>query len=77
MFPPNSRGVPRLGLDAQRTAIANCAKAEGLQIIGEHTESEPGKGVDALERGPRLAAALKTARKALVLFSFQFSCIRN
>ena len=35
------------------------AKAEGLEIAGEHTEVETGKGADALDRQPQLAAALK------------------
>ena len=47
----------------QQTAIANFAKAEGLKVIGEYTEIETGKGADALDRRPKLAAALKAARK--------------
>ena len=38
--------------------------AEGLSIIGEYAEAETGKGADALERRPQLAAALAAARKA-------------
>src|SRR6478672_3709374 len=57
------QGRSGLGLEAQRAAIANFAKAEGLKIIGEYTEVETGKGADALERRPKLAAALKAARK--------------
>jgi DNA invertase Pin-like site-specific DNA recombinase len=52
-----------LGLEAQQAAIANFAKAEGLKVIGEYTEIETGKGADALDRRPKLAAALKVARK--------------
>ena len=33
-------------------------------ILGEFIEAETGKGTDALERRPQLAAALKAARKA-------------
>jgi len=57
------QGRSGLGLDAQQTAIANFAKAEGLKVVGEYTEVETGKGADALDRRPKLAAALKAARK--------------
>ena len=57
------QGRSGLGLEAQQTAIANFAKAEGLKVIGEYTEIETGKGADALDRRPKLAAALKAARK--------------
>lgn len=53
-----------LGLEAQRAVIARFAEVEGLEIIAEHAEAETGKGVDALERRPMLAAALAHARKA-------------
>jgi DNA invertase Pin-like site-specific DNA recombinase len=53
-----------LGIEAQRAAIERFALAEGLTIIGEYTEAETGKGADALERRPQLAAALAAARKA-------------
>lgn len=38
--------------------------AETLEILGEYTEAETGKGADALDRRPQLAAALAAARKA-------------
>lgn len=57
------QGRSGLGLEAQQAAIANFAKAEGLKIVGEYTEIETGKGADALDRRPKLAAALKHARK--------------
>ena len=53
-----------LGIEAQRAAIARFAEAEGLTIIGEYVEAESGKGADALDLRPQLAAALATARKA-------------
>src|SRR5215470_9400753 len=52
-----------LGIEAQRAAIERFAEAEGLTLIGEYTEVETGKGADALDRRPQLAAALKAARK--------------
>ena len=53
-----------LGIEAQRAAIGRFAEAEGLTIIGEYVEVETGKGADALDRRPQLAAALAAARTA-------------
>jgi DNA invertase Pin-like site-specific DNA recombinase len=52
-----------LGLAAQRAAIARFAEAEGLQLAGEFVEVETGKGHDALDRRPQLAAALAEAKQ--------------
>jgi len=52
-----------LGLGAQADAIAAFAKAEGYQIAGHFTEHESGKGADALDRRPQLAAAIKAAKR--------------
>jgi DNA invertase Pin-like site-specific DNA recombinase len=57
------QGRSGLGLEAQRAAVQAFAKAEGLEIAEEYTEVETGKGADALDRRPQLAAALKAARK--------------
>ena len=38
------------------------AEAEGLSIVAEFTEAETGRGADALDRRPQLAAALAAAR---------------
>ncbi len=57
------QGRSGLGLEAQQTAITNFARAERLKIIGEYSEIETGKGADALDRRPKLAAALKAAHK--------------
>ena len=53
-----------LGIEAQRAAIARFAEAEGLTIVAEYVEVETGKGADALDRRPQLAAALAAARSA-------------
>jgi DNA invertase Pin-like site-specific DNA recombinase len=53
-----------LGIEAQRCAIERFAASEGLTIVGEYTEAETGKGADALDRRPQLAAALAAARAA-------------
>ena len=57
------QGSPGLGLDAQRQAVAAFAAAEGFSIVAEFTEVETGKGSDALERRPELAAGLKAAKR--------------
>jgi len=53
-----------LGIDAQRAAIHRFAEAESLSIIAEFVEVETGKGADALDRRPQLAAALSKAKAA-------------
>src|SRR6187551_1473559 len=53
-----------LGLEAQRATIVRFAEAEGLSVIGEYLEAETGKGADALDRRPQLAAALAAAKSA-------------
>jgi DNA invertase Pin-like site-specific DNA recombinase len=53
-----------LGIEAQRATIARFAEIEGFSIIGEYVEFETGKGADALDRRPQLAAALAAARTA-------------
>jgi DNA invertase Pin-like site-specific DNA recombinase len=53
-----------LGIEAQRATVARFAEAEGLKIIAEYVEAETGKGADALDRRPQLAAALAKAKTA-------------
>jgi DNA invertase Pin-like site-specific DNA recombinase len=53
-----------LGIEAQRTAVGRFAEVEGITIIREFVEAETGKGADALDRRPQLAAALAAARSA-------------
>ena len=53
-----------LGIEAQRAAVARFAEAEGFTIISEYVEAETGKGADALDRRPQLAAALAAAKTA-------------
>jgi DNA invertase Pin-like site-specific DNA recombinase len=56
------QGRSGLGLEAQRAAIARFAEAEAISILDQFTEIETGKGADALDRRPQLAAALALAR---------------
>src|SRR4051794_30371565 len=56
------QGRSGLGLDAQRAAVERFAAEHGFTIVETYTEVETGKGSDALERRPQLAAALKRAK---------------
>src|SRR5580704_12474590 len=57
------QGKSGLGLEAQQAALARFAEAEGYELTQTFTEVETGKGSDALERRPRLAEALRVAKK--------------
>ena len=57
------QGRSGLGLDAQRERSAAFATQNDMEIIEAFTEVETGKGSDALERRPQLAAALNAARR--------------
>jgi DNA invertase Pin-like site-specific DNA recombinase len=57
------QGRSGLGLEAQQTAIRLFCAQHGYSIEAEYREVETGKGADALERRPELAAAMKHARK--------------
>ena len=48
-----------LGIEAQRATVQRFAEAERITIIAEFVEAETGKGADALDRRPQLAAALR------------------
>jgi DNA invertase Pin-like site-specific DNA recombinase len=56
------QGRSGLGIEAQRAAVIRFAEAEGFTLIAEFVEVETGKGADALDRRPQLAAALATGR---------------
>src|SRR6476659_2641497 len=57
------QGKSGLGLDAQRKAVLQFAANEALEAAGEFIEVETGKGSDALDKRPQLAAALRKAKK--------------
>jgi DNA invertase Pin-like site-specific DNA recombinase len=57
------QGKSGLGLKGQEAALARFAEAEGFRLIETFTEVETGKGADALDKRPQLAAALKLAKK--------------
>jgi DNA invertase Pin-like site-specific DNA recombinase len=56
------QGRSGLGIEAQRAAVTRFAEAEGYTLIAEFTEVETGKGSDALDRRPQLAAALAAGK---------------
>jgi len=57
------QGRSGLGLEAQSEAIRQFAKAHGYRIHDVFSEVETGKGADALARRPKLARAIRVARK--------------
>src|ERR1700692_4344211 len=57
------QGKSGLGLEAQQAALVRFAEAEGFDLVQTFSEVETGKGADALNRRPQLAAALKAAKK--------------
>src|SRR5262249_18505489 len=57
------QGRSGLGLEAQREALSRFGATEGFEIVREFVEIETGKGADALDRRPQLAAALAEARR--------------
>ena len=58
-----AQGRSGLGIEGQRDAIARFCATEGFTVTGEYLEVETGKGADALERRPKLAAALTHAKR--------------
>ena len=58
----SQQGRSGLGIEAQRQALARFGSGEGFEIVAEFVEVETGKGSDALDRRPQLAAALAKAR---------------
>jgi len=58
------QGRSGLGIEAQRVTVTRFAETEGITLLQEFIEVETGKGADALDRRPQLAAALAAARSA-------------
>lgn len=59
----SKQGRSGLGIEAQKEALERFAGAEGFTLGPVFVEVETGKGADALERRPQLAAALNEARR--------------
>src|SRR5271169_2843826 len=62
-MPTSQQGRSGLGIEAQRNALERFATSEGLELVRVFVEVETGKGADALDRRPQLAAALNEARR--------------
>ena len=59
----SQQGRSGLGLESQQSDVRAFCEKEEIEILGEFTEVETGKGSDALDRRPQLAAALREARR--------------
>jgi len=57
------QGASGLGLEGQRTAVIQFAAMQGVHIIAEYSETESGKGPDALVARPALARAMQDAKR--------------
>jgi DNA invertase Pin-like site-specific DNA recombinase len=57
------QGRSGLGLEAQQQAVGAFAKTNGYDIEEVYVEVQSGKGHDAMDRRPQLAAALADAKK--------------
>ena len=57
------QGRSGLGLDAQAERCTAFAAGVGMAVVETFTEVETGKGSDALDRRPQLAAALAAAKR--------------
>lgn len=57
------QGASGLGLDAQREAVARYLNGGEWELVGEFTETETGKGADALAKRPQLRAALELCKR--------------
>lgn len=51
------QGRSGLGIEAQRATVTRFAESEGIALLREFVDIETGKGFDALDRRPQLAAA--------------------
>lgn len=57
------QGRSGLGIEAQREAVARYVASTGATLVEEFEEHESGKGSNALEKRPKLAEAIKLAKK--------------
>lgn len=60
------QGKSGLGLDAQRSAVAEYTRAHGLEVAGEFVEVESGKKADRPQLRAALAASQRLGAKLLV-----------
>lgn len=58
------QGQSGLGLEAQQEAVNQYLNGGVWELVGEFTETETGKGANALAKRPQLRAALEACRKS-------------
>jgi DNA invertase Pin-like site-specific DNA recombinase len=63
-FQLSSNNAPVLALRRKGLQLSDLLRPSRFLITAEYSEFETGKGADALDRRPQLAAALAAARKA-------------
>lgn len=73
------QGKSGLGIAAQREAVTRYIESTGATLIEEFEEHESGKGSDALDKRPKLAEAIKLAkrRRAVLLIAKLDRLARN
>ncbi|MDR5811190.1 recombinase family protein [Caballeronia sp. LZ019] len=57
------QGQSGLGLEAQREAVARYLNGGDWELVGEFTDTETGKGANALEKRPQLRTALELCKR--------------
>ena len=57
------QGLSGLGLEAQKQSVLNYLNGGNWELIQEFVEVETGKGADALDRRPKLKAAIDACKK--------------
>jgi DNA invertase Pin-like site-specific DNA recombinase len=55
------QGKSGLGIEAQKAAVDAFCKTQGFELLSCQIEVETGKGADALDKRPKLGAAIKQA----------------
>lgn len=58
------QGQSGLGLEAQREAVRRYMEGHPTELLGEFEEVETGKGANALDKRPKLRAAVALAKKS-------------
>lgn len=57
------QGKSGLGLESQLNSIMEFCQSENIEVLHHYSETETGKGADALDKRPQLAKALQHAKK--------------
>jgi DNA invertase Pin-like site-specific DNA recombinase len=57
------QGNSGLGLESQLRTVTEFCNSENIEVLGHYSETETGKGSDALDKRPQLAKAIQHAKK--------------